>query len=287
MRAMSNRSVSRCSTDRSRCVDPPLAGRHRAAAGCVDHDRVTRLILKSAALQAHGNQRWLGCFYRTVESASHSRSNNADDLVEGRCRLGLFAARLSPAHRKLAHRYFVGDLVGADRLWCSRFLLSLAGHLLPELLGCQQSLQPAQFLITQPTRGRRTRDQQRDAIRPHVQDVLPAVDATRLPHDEVAERLGWGGSWTNERTSSRAQQGCCREHSSRSSGKPRSIHHDTMTNRQPAKVPEAGLGRAASVGSRPRACRHSARSSGLQRAAFDAYFLINDRSTYCMMPPLR
>jgi hypothetical protein len=105
-------------------------------------------------------------------------------------------------------------------------------------------LQPAQFLITQPTRGRRTRDQQRDAIRPHVKDALTTVYATKLPHDEVAERFGWGGSWTNERTSSRAQKGRCRDHSNGSSSKPRSVHHDTMTNPPLPEVPETKVERA-------------------------------------------
>jgi hypothetical protein len=62
------------------------------------------------------------------------------------------------------------------------------------------------------------------------------------------------------------QRGCSDEHPN-TLAKPPSGHHNTMTNRSLAKVPDPGM-------------------LGVLRAP-EAYFLINDRSTYCMIPPLR
>jgi hypothetical protein len=88
----------------------------------------------------------------------------------------------------------------------------LSGDFLAELLGCQQRPQPAQFLITQPARGRCARDQQRDTVGAYVQDVLATIDTPELTDREVAERFGRHGQGTNGRTTRYGKRGCCYEH---------------------------------------------------------------------------
>ena len=58
-----------------------------------------------------------------------------------------------------------------------------------ELRGCQQTAEPAKRLIAQPAGRRLTRNQQRNAVRAYVEDVLAAVDATKFAYNEVTERL--------------------------------------------------------------------------------------------------
>jgi len=64
-------------------------------------------------------------------------------------------------------------------------------------------------LAAQPSGGRLARNQQRNAVRPDVHDVLAAVDATELTHRKIAEWLGRYGHLIDERATRENQQDSC------------------------------------------------------------------------------
>ena len=171
----------------------PLGGTARnhdlGTRGRVDCDHVCRFILVLDALQSQRNKARLCCINRSIEVAAQRRGDEARNLIERRRRLGFLPTWIAPAHRQAAHRDLGGDLVRADGYRSSLFPLCLSCNFLLELRGCQQAAEPVKRLIAQPAGRRLTRNQQRNAVRAYVEDVLAAVDATKFGYNEVTERL--------------------------------------------------------------------------------------------------